>query len=136
INLASYAAIENVTLTGAAAANITGNALANLLGGQSAANRLEGMEGEDTLDGGKGADTMVGGTGNDTYMVDNANDLITEVVGGGTDTVFATVTFGLASFGQVENLVLLGTAARGTGNALDNVITGTSGANTLSGGAG
>ena len=55
------AAIENLTLTGAAAINATGNMSTNVLTGNSAANRL---------DGGAGADTMIGGGGDDIYVVD------------------------------------------------------------------
>ncbi len=40
----------------------------------------------------------------------------------------------LAGFADIENLVLLGTAASGTGNALANTITGNSSSNTLNGG--
>ena len=46
--------VENLTLTGAAAVNATGNTLANVLTGNAAAN---------LLDGGAGADTMRGGSG-------------------------------------------------------------------------
>ena len=52
--------VENLTLTGTAAINATGNALANVLTGNSGANQLNG---------GTGADTMAGGAGNDIYVV-------------------------------------------------------------------
>ncbi len=61
--------IENLTLTGAAVINGTGNALDNILTGNSAANALYGGNGNDTLDGAAGADTMTGGAGNDIYYV-------------------------------------------------------------------
>jgi Ca2+-binding RTX toxin-like protein len=48
--------VENLALTGAAAINGIGNALANVLTGNVAAN---------ILNGGLGADTMTGGSGND-----------------------------------------------------------------------
>ena len=129
------AELENLTLTGTAAINGTGNALANSLTGNAGANRL---------DGGAGADTMVGGAGNDTYVVDNAGDLVTEAASGGTDTVEASITYTLTA--EVENLTLTGTAAlNGTGsgvantlrgNAADNVLDGKAGNDTMIGGAG
>ena len=61
--------LENLTLTGAAAINGTGNVLDNVLTGNAAANRLTGSLGNDTLDGGAGNDTLVGGVGSDTYIM-------------------------------------------------------------------
>jgi Ca2+-binding RTX toxin-like protein len=57
--------LENLTLTGAAAVNGTGNALANTLTGNAAANRLMGSAGNDTLLGLGGADVLTGGVGRD-----------------------------------------------------------------------
>ncbi|WP_139559638.1 beta strand repeat-containing protein [Methylotetracoccus oryzae] len=48
--------VEQLTLTGTAALNGTGNALANTLVGNSGANILDGLAGNDTLTGGLGAD--------------------------------------------------------------------------------
>jgi trimeric autotransporter adhesin len=127
--------LENLTLTGTAAINGTGNTLANIVTGNSAANRLTGGAGDDTLDGAAGNDTLVGGTGNDTYAVDSSSDVTTENAGEGTDTVRATVTWTLGN--NLENLVLLGTAnLNGTGNGLFNGLTGNAGNNTLNGGVG
>ncbi|KXB29240.1 hypothetical protein AT959_18835, partial [Dechloromonas denitrificans] len=127
--------VENLTLTGTATINGTGNTLNNVLTGNSAANTLTGGAGNDTLDGGAGNDTMVGGLGDDTYLVDSASDVVTENASEGTDTVRSSVTLTLAN--NVENLLLSGTTAiNGTGNTLNNVITGNSAANTLSGGTG
>ena len=61
--------VENLTLTGTAAINGTGNALDNILTGNTAANMLSGNAGNDTLDGASGADTLVGGICNDIYLL-------------------------------------------------------------------
>ena len=120
--------VENGTLTNTVAYSLLGNALNNVLTGNAANN---------TLDGGAGNDTLVGGAGNDTYVVDSTTDTITEASAEGTDTVRSSVNFSLAAFANVENLIYTGTAAwTGTGNSLDNIITGGAGADTLSGGAG
>jgi len=118
--------VENLTLAGAGSVNATGNALNNILIGNTGYNRL---------DGGAGADTMKGGAGNDTYVVDNAGDKLTENLNEGTDTVEASVTWTLGK--NFENLTLTGSAAiNGTGNELSNAITGNAANNTLKGGAG
>ena len=127
--------VENLTLTGTAAINGTGNALANVITGNAGSNTLTGMAGNDTLDGGIGADTMIGGTGDDSYIVDNIGDQVTENASEGTDLVSSSITYTLTT--NVENLTLTGTSAiDGTGNALDNVLTGNAAANVLDGGAG
>ncbi|HEY9871025.1 MAG TPA: calcium-binding protein, partial [Candidatus Obscuribacterales bacterium] len=102
-------------------------------------NSLTGGAGNDTLDGGMGTgafDWLVGGTGNDTYILnENANDSITENANEGTDTVVSSFTYTLGL--NLENLTLAGTSAiNGTGNSLDNVLTGNTAANSLSGAAG
>ncbi|QNT69179.1 beta strand repeat-containing protein [Defluviicoccus vanus] len=133
-SLAAFGNIENLTLTATAAVNGTGNALANTLIGNAANNLLTGLDGNDTLNGGAGIDTLVGGAGNDTYVVDTTTDTITEVAGGGIDTVQSSVTFSLAGIAEVENLTLTGTAAiNATGNALANSLTGNAASNLLSG---
>ncbi|MDD5084396.1 MAG: calcium-binding protein, partial [Candidatus Moranbacteria bacterium] len=127
--------LENLTLTGTAAINGTGNSANNTLIGNSADNTLIGGAGNDILDGGAGADTLSGGTGNDTYYVDNANDVVIENANEGIDTVQSSVTYTLES--NAENLTLTGTAAiNGTGNSASNTLIGNSGNNILDGGAG
>nr|HVZ29484.1 calcium-binding protein [Asticcacaulis sp.] len=118
--------VENLTLTGSAAIDGTGNSLANILTGNS---------GNNTLDGKTGADTMAGGIGNDTYFVDNSGDVVIENASAGTDTVQSSITYALTD--NVERLTLTGSGNIGaTGNSLDNILTGNSGDNVLDGGAG
>ena len=95
---------------------------------------LYGGDGNDRLIGGAGSDRMVGGLGNDTYAVAQTADRAVEAADGGIDTVEASVNHRLA--GNIENLVLVGTARRGTGNGLDNALTGTDAADVLNGGGG
>jgi Ca2+-binding RTX toxin-like protein len=129
------AALENLTLTGSAGIDGTGNAGDNVLVGNDAANRLTGLDGNDVIDGGLGADVMVGGSRDDTYVVDDAGDATIEVAGEGVDTVRSRISHALAD--HVENLELIGIAAvDAVGNALDNHLTGNASANTLDGGAG
>jgi Ca2+-binding RTX toxin-like protein len=124
--------IENLTLTGAAAINGTGNSLSNGVTGNGAANHLQGFGGHDTLDGGAGADTMDGGNGNDVYVVDSVGDRVMEASGGGSDMLVASLSATLAV--TIENLTLAGSSGyRGTGHAGANAIEGNRGANLLSG---
>lgn len=59
------AGVRNLTLTGSATINGTGNALDNLINGNSAANELRGEVGNDSLDGKAGNDLLDGGAGRD-----------------------------------------------------------------------
>ncbi len=61
--------MENLTLTGTAAINGTGNTLNNILTGNTATNSLTGAAGNDSLNGLAGVDTLSGGAGNDTYLL-------------------------------------------------------------------
>ncbi len=126
------AEVENLTLTGTAAIDGVGNALANRMIGNAAANVLAGLGGDDALDGRAGADTLIGGAGNDAYVVDDSNDTIIELAGEGVDTVTASTTFALSA--NVENLTLSGiNAIDGTGNDQGNRLTGNAATNVLSG---
>ncbi|HEX2561056.1 M10 family metallopeptidase C-terminal domain-containing protein, partial [Phenylobacterium sp.] len=108
---------------------------ADLIGvGNGGANRIEGNSGNNLLDGGLGNDTLLGGAGNDTYVVNVTGDVVTEASGAGTDTVHASFSYTLGA--NVENLVLTGTAANGTGNSLANLLIGNASANRLTGGEG
>ena len=136
--------LENLTLTGVGNIFGTGNDLANIVTGNSGNNALNGGAGKDTLvgglgddklDGGNGADKMSGGLGNDTYFVDSSGDVVTELSGGGSDTVITSRAYTLSAY--VEKLTLTGTGnVAGTGNALGNTIVGNDSNNKLSGGDG
>jgi len=136
--------VENLTLQGTGNSSGTGNALNNVITGNDGNNVLAGLVGNDslvggggndTLNGGTGDDTLVGGLGNDFYIVFDAGDVVTEDIGGGVDTVEASLSYDLTS--NVENLTLTGAGnISGTGNNLNNTITGNAGNNILDGGAG
>src|SRR5262249_2135354 len=111
-----------------------------LLGGVGN-DRMDGGAGNDRLNGGLGADQRFGGACGDIFVVDNPYDTVDEVNGWGIDPVQSSISFSLENtarvFGVFENLTLSGAGnIDGTGNALDNVITGNSGSNVLAGGGG
>jgi len=112
----------NVVLSGSANIGATGNISENV---------LIGNDGDNPLDGGLGNDVLIGGKGDDTYYVDSPDDTVIELRAEGSDTVVASTSFVLPD--QVENLVLVGSATQGSGNAADNVITGNGYANVLYG---
>ena len=118
--------VETLVLQGSADLQGYGNGLANTLFGNA---------GNNILDGKGGADIMLGGAGNDSYFVDDANDIVFENAGEGSDTVFASAHFGLSA--NVETLVLEGSAdLQGYGNADANTLFGNGGNNLLNGGTG
>jgi large repetitive protein len=141
VNLAQGTAssldIGTDTLTLNSIENVTGGAGNDTLVGDARNNVLIGGAGNDTLNGNAGADTMLGGLGNDSYVVDNAGDVVTEAVGQGSDTVFATASYALAAGSEVETMrVNVATGLTLTGNEFSNTIIGNAGNDTLFGGAG
>jgi Ca2+-binding RTX toxin-like protein len=116
--------------------NAIGGSGNDTITGNAADNVLNGGAGNDTLVGGAGADVLIGGVGDDTYVVDNAGDVVTEKANEGTDTVQTT----LANYtlgANVENLTFTDNGTHtGSGNALDNVLTGGSGNDSFFAGAG
>lgn len=90
--------VEELTLTGNAAINGTGNGLGNLINGNAAANVLAGIDGDDwlysksgndLLKGGDGDDWLYGSDGTDTLEGGNGNDMLNggagaDVLKGGT----------------------------------------------------
>jgi Ca2+-binding RTX toxin-like protein len=120
---------------GGASDTLRGGAANDTLNGGDGDDTLEGSSGDDELDGGDDADSMWGGTGNDIYIVDDADDVVTEYAGGGTDTVDASISYTLGA--EVENLALIGVGGlNGTGNDRDNAIWGSNYDNLLNGGGG
>ena len=159
-NFNPNAVIENA-VGGGGKDTIYGNDANNVLKGGANDDTLYGGNGHDTLDGGTGADSMHGGAGNDTYIVDDKNDFVGEadiritmerdpfqpwiikrvvhtIDPGGIDEVKTSLNeYSLNDTRFVENLTYTGSGSfTGTGNYLDNVITGGLGADTLSGGGG
>jgi Ca2+-binding RTX toxin-like protein len=118
--------IEDLTMTGDDNSTLTGNALDNVIRGNSGINYI---------DGGLGADTMIGGDSYDIYYVDNVNDVVIELANEGEDTVFTSIDYTLAD--NVENGQMMGNGNLSlTGNDLDNNVRGNDGNNILSGGLG
>jgi len=160
-DLARWAYVENLSYTGTLAAQLKGNALANVIKANSAAtvndtlyggagndtlvgyagdDSLIGGTGNDLLDGGAGTDMMIGGTGDDRYLVSASTDRVFEYANGGFDTIISAVAKDLRvpwAF-QVEGLTYTGTtAATLYGNGLGNLIVSESAGNdTIVAGAG
>jgi Ca2+-binding RTX toxin-like protein len=100
-------------------------------------NVIVGTNGKNILDGKVGEDVLSGQGGDDTYVVDNAKDQVIESKDGGHDLVKSTVTYSIATSDNVEDLTLIGGShIDGTGNDLDNVLTGNGAFNKLDGGIG
>ncbi|MFD2262933.1 hypothetical protein ACFSM5_08545 [Lacibacterium aquatile] len=137
--------IEGLSLTGTGDFKGTGNAENNTIWGNSGDNLLSGDAGSDilvggagadTLDGGTGADTLSAGTGSDIYIVDDNGDVIVELSGEGTDTIYSSAT-SYTMGANTEIITLVGTGNIGaTGNTLDNLMLGNTGNNAISGGGG
>jgi Ca2+-binding RTX toxin-like protein len=145
VTQALAANVENLELTGSAAIDGTGNGLANLITGNSGANVLSGGAGIDILIGGAGndrldggtdgsADSLAGGADNDTYVINESGEVITEAEAEGRDRVISSISFVLGA--NVEELQLVGTAANGTGNGLDNLIIANDARNVIDGAGG
>ena len=125
-------------VTGEATGDAAGYVLTSIenLTGTPQADVLRGTAGANILDGRGGADTLVGRGGNDIYYVDDTADTVIELDGEGSDEVRASAA-AYALPDHVEKLKFVGSGAfAGTGNALNNDITGGTGADTLDGGDG
>src|SRR5262245_41979234 len=77
--------------------------------GSSGHDEMYGGTGNDTLSGLEGDDTIDGGAGNDSYVVDSIDDVVTEALNSGADTVQSGVSYTLGA--NVENLTLTDAAS-------------------------
>jgi Ca2+-binding RTX toxin-like protein len=105
------------------------------LNGAAGNDTLVGGEGDDRLAGGIGADAMSGGLGNDVFFVDDAGDVVTELAGQGSDSIFTSIDLTLNAAQEIE---VLRAQAGSTGlvlggNDFDNRIHGADGNDTLTG---
>ncbi|SFO98323.1 Hemolysin-type calcium-binding repeat-containing protein [Cohaesibacter marisflavi] len=136
--------IENITLTGKADLNATGNMQANNMSGNIGDNHLYGLIGNDTLSGLAGDDTLNGGDGNDRLFGNLGNDTLNGGNGddrlfghAGADTLFGNVGKDTLSggagndklFGGIGNDIL-------NGNDGADVLHGNQHSDTLNGGNG
>jgi Ca2+-binding RTX toxin-like protein len=142
--------LANLIVGGAGGDTIAGGALADVLAGGAGRDSIYGGAGNDVLAGGgyrdglipgftadMSVDRLYGGTGNDTFLYTGAGDVFVETATGGTlDRVRATVDASLASFVNIEVLILAGAAVTGMGSARSDIIIGSDGSNLLTGGAG
>jgi Ca2+-binding RTX toxin-like protein len=128
--------VENLTLTGVANINGTGNGLANTLLGNTGNNILSGLGGNDQIGGGTGIDFIFGGAGNDDltggtgadrFQFDaalsaatNVDDILDFSVADDTIFLDRDIFTGLAANGALPASIFVnGTAA---GDANDRII--------------
>ena len=105
------------------------------MSGSSAGAALYGTSGNDAITTPGGGGSAYGGDGDDSYTLWVARDQVVEFANQGIDTL----TSYLASYllpANLENLVVGNAYASGTGNTLANIIAGSSGTQTIDGGAG
>ncbi|MDB2467907.1 matrixin family metalloprotease [Planktomarina temperata] len=129
--------------------NVSGSQSNDTIKGNELDNEISGNNGNDTLFGGAGndifdwdvgsrdgVDTMHGGTGNDIYMLSSASDIVIELEGEGTDTVYTPTSYSAPS--NVENVFGFGNRGSLTikGNNLDNVLRGSELNDIIEGGGG
>ncbi|HVQ06908.1 MAG TPA: Calx-beta domain-containing protein [Allosphingosinicella sp.] len=119
---------------------INGGAGNDLILGGIGDDTINGGANDDVLFGEGGDDTTNGGTGDDVHVVDSSADLVGELDGEGSDTVYTQVSYTLAADASVEILstsVHAGTAAINlTGSNAGQTIIGNYGNNVINGGLG
>jgi Ca2+-binding RTX toxin-like protein len=118
--------VENLSLTGTANINGTGNVLNNALVGNSGANTLDGGSGNDSVDGGDGNDSLLGGSGDDMLLGGFGNDTLN--AGSGNDVLNGGDGTDTLDSGSGDDQLL--------GGAGNDTFTGGSGADQFTGGTG
>lgn len=128
--LVDYVLPENVEvliLDGADNLNAWSNEVGGAVFGNEGSNHLWGGNASDVLSGGlNGLDTLEGGLGNDFYEITDALDRIVEEVNGGYDVAWLYTTAAITLAANIEEIEikLPDTALRATGNAQNNIMTG------------
>lgn len=114
---------------------LIGNGLANVLNGGLGRDVLVGGAGDDLLMAGSGAaNELYGGTGDDRFRLFAIGDTVIENAGEGYDTVESWVQSTYTLRNNFEALVFKGAGDfHGTGNTLNNAITGGAGNDVLAG---
>ena len=146
--LVALANVENLSLTGIATINGTGNTANNVLVGNSAANNLSADSGNDTLEGGLGNDTLIGGAGIDTAIFRGTRTqyTLTSIPTGwtltGTDGIdtlseiefaqFSDMTLSLGNFAPSGQVTITGVATVGQTLTASNTLADVDGLGALS----
>ncbi len=130
--------LEKLTLTGSANLNGFGNALDNVIVGNSGSNLLEGMAGSDTLSGNLANDVLQGGAGTDTLRDNGGSNLLDG--GSGNDALVGNAGNEMFAGGSGNDTVNTGTGADliafNRGDGQDSVAASQGADNTLSLGGG
>ena len=132
----TFVGVEN--LTGSAFTDLlVGNVEVNVMNGGLERDTLLGFGGNDMLHGGSGVSNQLqGGQGDDLYVLTAAGDTIVELAGEGVDNVQSLSSYHVLA-ANVENVTYTGVGNfTGRGNAIENIIVGGVGADTLTGGGG
>jgi len=115
--------VEILELQGSAHLAATGN---------GSNNTILGNTGNNTIDGGRGVDSIAAGAGNDLILVDQTEDYVEELSGGGSDTIRARESYTAPL--NVERVELSAVGRFNlTGNSQSNGLVGNNSANVLDG---
>jgi len=106
------------------------------IGSETVGATLYGTPGADALYSPAGGATLYGGAGDDIFYIHwDGQTHVVEAAGGGTDTVY-TYAWRTTLPDNVENLIVAAANTIGIGNALDNIVVGGDGSQTLDAGRG